>query len=1042
MVRHPDGRTVPIQDGCYPINSAAAASLVMDKPSTYALLGEAGFKPPEGDWFFISSKGRSLRPGGKELEDAVAYAKRRGFPLFVKPDRGSMGYMARIVFDEAALRAHLQAMAGAFGKAIVQRVVDAEEYRVAVLDGEVAYTYRRTIPRLRGDGRHSFDTLLATYRTERAASRFKEHVDESCIDAQLRALRLTRDAILPEGVEIRLSDTANRANGGVIDQFSDEASAECAAWAARVASTLGLRWCAIDLFAPAGLHGNTDGFVLIEVNGSPLLNNLPMQGWRDLGVVIWERILDAAFQDHHARPASVPALARRGSASAPATLARPASGWERLGQLLAEGSEKPDEHDVVVVGAGLSGLMAADVLHDLDVLLLETEQRPGGRVLTREQRHVVYDMGAVFACDFRGLSFTPRDSRIIDESRRVGMYWKGELRVAEDPRALLDELEFTSSERVAVRDFLDKPESNAAELPGAAYQALNALFQLIHPGDIGDYIPARQRDGLVHYDARRYSQGNAVVVDGFHERLGERLRLGADVISVEESDTFVRVCYRHEGREREAFARAVIVATPAPVARRILAKPGADAARFLDSVRYGAGSVVVLGLSEPPAVDAAYVVTPDLPCGTILIQRGEAVATTLIVYYVGEPAVRLNEQAPELIARETLAFARRAGVTPCGDEGLVFFDVRHWPMVGPVISEAAYGAHGGNPPRPSAHVFLAGDYTHVAAADPFPYGMSAALQAGRRAAYEARRRLRDDRRAEAYARSCLATVHVFEVGEDAPRFLEARDEGNVAFYGLLLRSNADPHLKRYLLDQRVDGLWEYQQGFGVTAEDSALVLEGLLESGVDRGLLRDSLSRLVSRFYHPQVGAFLTIDHTGQAAYWRGASTDATAMIGFLILLLAPDDYPEVLEACARYLVERQRTDGAWQGKWFPSSMVTTYYAARFLKSRADINPQTVDRAGDYILSGQRDDGAWSASVIDTATAVLALNALNRNAAAQERGKAWLEAQRQADGWRGEPVLYYWMEPARGGRRFYHCIDKGRVTSAWATLALRTRPAG
>jgi hypothetical protein len=40
-----------------------------------------------------------------------------------------------------------------------------------------------------------------------------------------------------------------------------------------------------------------------------------------------------------------------------------------------------------------------------------------------------------------------------------------------------------------------------------------------------------------------------------------------------------------------------------------------------------------------------------------------------------------------------------------------------------------------------------------------------------------------------------------------------------------------------------------------------------------------------------------------------------------------------------------------------------------------------------------------------------------------------------AEGWRGEPVLYYWME--RGSAKaFYHCQDLGRITSAWAELAL------
>ncbi len=53
-----------------------------------------------------------------------------------------------------------------------------------------------------------------------------------------------------------------------------------------------------------------------------------------------------------------------------------------------------EEHDVVVVGAGIAGLAAAWDLRDLDVVLVEATERPGGRIRSSERGPIWLNLGA------------------------------------------------------------------------------------------------------------------------------------------------------------------------------------------------------------------------------------------------------------------------------------------------------------------------------------------------------------------------------------------------------------------------------------------------------------------------------------------------------------------------------------------------------------------------------------------------------------------------------------------------------------------------
>ncbi len=212
-------------------------------------------------------------------------------------------------------------------------------------------------------------------------------------------------------------------------------------------------------------------------------------------------------------------------------------------------------YDVVIVGAGLSGLMAAYELRDWDILVLEKEGRSGGRILTRSRGGVSYDLGAVFAIDHRILPFEFKTSDLIYEDERIGLFMDGRVHYGAGVMECLCCMGIDAQDREAIRKFRVDQERDARLLPEPIYKILNAFFQVIHPGEMEEYLPHRRLDALLKHVVTHYEGGNGEFIGQFEERLGQRVRLTAEVLSVAEERGRVRVKYLHHNKRCEVLPR-------------------------------------------------------------------------------------------------------------------------------------------------------------------------------------------------------------------------------------------------------------------------------------------------------------------------------------------------------------------------------------------------------------------------------------------------------------------------------------------------------
>ena len=299
----------------------------------------------------------------------------------------------------------------------------------------------------------------------------------------------------------------------------------------------------------------------------------------------------------------------------------------------------------------------------------------------------------------------------------------------------------------------------------------------------------------------------------------------------------------------------------------------------------------------------------------------------------------------------------------------------------------------------------------------------------------------------------LLSAYIYKFDQNRPCYIGSQKEGNVAFYGILLSASLSPEISSYLTEKSKDGLWEYHDGFGVTLEDSLMVLDGLIDSGLNHKKIQFHLHRCIDKFYDVNTGLFVTLVN-GRDRYWDGPSIHGTVQISYLILKYCNNPNRIIcIEKILRYIKEEFTNDFVWKSRWFTNYHFTSFYVVRLL-SYLQIDNQIVElinRFYQHIFQTQLSCGSWDDSVISTSSIIMALtklpkldnsyslselNNIIRNAC------KFLIDYKEKQVLATEPILYYWYDTTLSEnqftKRFYHCIDSGKIASALSTIALNS----
>lgn len=278
QIRFPNGRQSYFWHNRFNLNPVSSARIAQDKGYAAFFLRKAGIRVPRGQTFFRADFCR--RTGAKrDLAAACRFAAKLGWPVYLKPCRGSQGDGIERVGSVAELRAAARRIFAHEATLLLQAACPGRDYRLVVLDGVVISAYERLPLAVTGDGRSSVRVLL-----ERRQQAFVDSGRDTRLDfsdrrlvAGLRRQRLRLSSVLSAGRELRLLDVANLSCGGDALDVTRRVHASAKALAARVAKALDLRFAGIDLIT-ADISRPLRSYFVLEANSAPGLDHYASAG--------------------------------------------------------------------------------------------------------------------------------------------------------------------------------------------------------------------------------------------------------------------------------------------------------------------------------------------------------------------------------------------------------------------------------------------------------------------------------------------------------------------------------------------------------------------------------------------------------------------------------------------------------------------------------------------------------------------------------------------------------------------------------------------
>lgn len=233
-------------------------------------------------------------------QQAVQIARRFGYPVVVKPVRGSKGNGVSVALrdDDGVASAFAKARAVSNDPILVERFIPGDDYRLSVFGGILLRASRFDPPHVIGDGVTNISGLIEAENASRdqddiAAGLIIRITANSEMVELLREQGFDLSAVPPSGKRVMLRRNANLATGGTLEEVTDKLHIDNRIMAETIARALHLDAAGIDFITTDPSRSWREGDVaVIEVNATPGLSD-----------VLAERVIAQRFKSDGRLPA-------------------------------------------------------------------------------------------------------------------------------------------------------------------------------------------------------------------------------------------------------------------------------------------------------------------------------------------------------------------------------------------------------------------------------------------------------------------------------------------------------------------------------------------------------------------------------------------------------------------------------------------------------------------------------------------------------------------------------------------------------------------
>lgn len=410
-------------------------------------------------------------------------------------------------------------------------------------------------------------------------------------------------------------------------------------------------------------------------------------------------------------------------------------------------------YDAVVIGGGISGITTAYMLRDKNVLLLEKEERFGGRVLSEKVYETTNNIGTQFFTEidssFANLMNELGIQRVTHNPKKVPYAFYINKRFYPDMKSFvdfgvkLDIFKLYLRMLPKILTFLKSPDhprwkklagENVVNLDKGLNEKTKSLIQTYMRGTClakPKYTSMGIGSGLMigaftWGEVAWVTGGFQQVTDKMLAKIEDKVQSGTEVTKVEERDGVVYTHCVIDGEEIVVQSKKAVLTTPAPIAVNLISNLPSWKKDALNGVQYGPLTMVSVIIKRDVPWNRFFCLMSDETVFQIVIDQtvdteddknpnNPLVCNFIISKYPDEREEIdqfLSLDDNEIIKQVITDFKRIVPATESVEEYILDTKVTHFPLGEIELSPKYYTEHFPHLAKPVGNIHFAGDYTH------------------------------------------------------------------------------------------------------------------------------------------------------------------------------------------------------------------------------------------------------------------------------------------------------------------------------------------